>query len=54
MEKVELLKEHEHAGQKQPAGTVLELDADTARWLVEQGVARAVVTESKRSRKQED
>ena len=46
-QKVELLQEHEHEGRTHPAGAVLDVDADTARWLIEQGVAKAVTTERK-------
>ncbi len=40
MTKVELLKHHTHAGQEREPGSVLELDDDSARWLIEIGVAR--------------
>lgn len=38
--KIRLLKQHEHAGQRCGAGDTLELDAETARWLIERGVAQ--------------
>ena len=52
--KVELLKDHEHAGQPHKAGALLDLDTDTARWLIEQGVARSAATEPKPRKQQED
>lgn len=51
--KIELLKDHEHAGQQYKTGAPLDLDADTARWLIEQGVAKSTATEPKR-KQQED
>ena len=42
MTKVQLLKRHTHAGAEREAGSVLELDDDSARWLIEVGVARAM------------
>lgn len=46
-QKIELLQEHEHEGQTHPVGAVLELDADSARWLIEQNRAKSVKTERK-------
>lgn len=39
---VELLKPHIHLGQVFTPGEVLDLPEDTARWLIEAGVARAI------------
>lgn len=39
---IELLQPHTHAGQAYPPGATLDLPDDTARWLIEIGVARAV------------
>lgn len=39
--RVELLKTHVHQGVVLPAGATLELDADLARWLIREGVAKA-------------
>jgi hypothetical protein len=42
MTEVELLKPHTHAGAIYAPGDVLELDEATARWLIDQGVARPI------------
>lgn len=39
---VELLRPHTHAGRDYPPGSVLDLDPDSAAWLISLGVARAV------------
>jgi len=39
--KLELLKDHEHAGRQYRVGASLDTNADTARWLIEHGVAKA-------------
>lgn len=38
--KVDLLKPHTHAGQPYSPGDTLELNDDTAHWLIAQGVAQ--------------
>ena len=48
---VELLKPHTHAGRDYPAGARLALDEATARWLIEQGVAKAAPEPKKPNRK---
>lgn len=40
--KVTLQKPHTHAGAQKQAGDTIEVDADTARWLAEQGVIAPV------------
>ncbi|MFC4161945.1 DUF7210 family protein [Chitinimonas lacunae] len=37
--RITLQRPHTHAGQSLSAGTELTLDDDTARWLINQGVA---------------
>jgi hypothetical protein len=39
--RIELLKPHVHQGGALPPGATLELDADLARWLIQEGVAKA-------------
>lgn len=46
-QRVELLQEHEHEGRSCTVGAVIELDADSARWLIEQGRAKPAKTERK-------
>jgi hypothetical protein len=36
---IELLKPHTHAGRDYPVGARLNLDADSARWLISIGTA---------------
>ena len=48
---IELLKPHTHAGQRFDVGDRLDLDDASARWLIEQGVARAVAQDSKHTRR---
>jgi len=38
--RIKLLQEHEHAGRRHAADAELDLDAATARWLIELGVAQ--------------
>lgn len=38
---LELIKPHTHAGRLYSPGERLDLDEATARWLIDQGVARA-------------
>ena len=40
---VELLKPHVHAGVLYPAGAVIALDEDLAKWLLDTGIARNAV-----------
>lgn len=40
IQRLELLKSHVHQGVALPAGATLELDADLARWLIREGVAK--------------
>ena len=40
---LELLKPHTHAGVRLAAGSRLEVDESTARWLIALGVARAPI-----------
>ena len=40
---LELLKPHTHAGVRLAAGSRLNVDEATARWLIAQGVARAPI-----------
>lgn len=40
---IELLKSHTHAGTAYPAGAVIALDEDLAKWLLDIGVARLPV-----------
>lgn len=42
--KIELIRQHAHAGKTYPPGETLELPEDTARWLIDAGVARALNT----------
>jgi hypothetical protein len=37
--KIKLLKPHEHAGRDYIPGAVIEVDKDTAEWLIANGVA---------------
>jgi len=39
---IELLKPHTHAGKRYAAGDRLDLNDASARWLIAQGVAKAV------------
>lgn len=41
---IELLKPHVHAGIAYPAGSVIALDEDLAKWLLDTGIARAFAT----------
>lgn len=41
MKKIILLQPHTHAGREYPAGAELELDADSAAWLISLNVAKA-------------
>lgn len=41
--RVELLKAHTHAGITYAPLSVIVLDADVAKWLIDAGVARAIV-----------
>ncbi|MGH7343278.1 MAG: DUF7210 family protein [Candidatus Rokuibacteriota bacterium] len=43
MTEVELIKPHTHAGVLHAPGETLELDEATARWLIDQSVARPLV-----------
>jgi hypothetical protein len=52
--KVELLKDHEHAGQPYKAGAPLDVDTGTAQWLIDQGIARAAAVHSPKPRKQQE
>ena len=38
--KVELLTKHEHGGRVMNRGDVLELDPETANWLIGRGIAK--------------
>jgi hypothetical protein len=44
--KITLLKPHRHAGELYSPNTELEVAEPTARWLVDQGVARLAKKES--------
>lgn len=48
--KVELLKNHTHAGTDYPVGAVIEVEPDQAEWLIAIGAAKPV---SKKSTKGE-
>lgn len=48
--KVKLLKTHCHAGKLYLVGDILEVESETAHWLVEHGVAEHV-KETKKSEK---
>jgi len=48
---VELLKPHTHAGRPCAPGDLLDVDEATARWLIEQGVAKAASEPKKPNRK---
>lgn len=50
---VELLQHHTHAGVLHPPGSRIELPEDSARWLIEAGIARAVEPESKKPNRKE-
>ena len=41
MPALQLTAPHTHAGVRYPAGHVLDVDARTARWLLDQGIAIA-------------
>lgn len=41
---IELLKPHTHAGKRLKVGERLELTEASARWLIAQGVAKAVAS----------
>lgn len=40
--RIELLKDHKHAGVKYTAGAIIAVNARVADWLVEQAVAKIV------------
>lgn len=42
MPALQLTAPHTHAGVRYPAGHVLDVDARTARWLLDQGIAIAL------------
>jgi hypothetical protein len=42
MPALQLTAPHTHAGVSYPAGHVLDVDAHTARWLLDQGIAIAL------------
>lgn len=47
--RIELLTPHEHAGSVHPAGAVLDLPDDAARWCVAAGVARRAKSPSQKA-----
>ena len=42
--KIQLLKPHSHAGRDYPPGAVLEMDRDSAEWLIAIGTAKPAKT----------
>lgn len=51
MPQIELLKRHTHAGLERGPGSVIDVDEQTAQWLIEHGVGQAVApAESRRVR----
>lgn len=44
--RIELLKSHTHVGKPLQPGDTLDLDADLADWLIREGVAKEVQTET--------
>jgi hypothetical protein len=45
--RIELLKAHTHAGVHHAPGDIIELDEASARWLIEQSVAKPADTPPK-------
>lgn len=50
---VELLKPHIHHGQVFTPGETLDLPEETARWLIDAGVARAIEPPAKKPTRKE-
>ena len=50
---VELLHPHTHAGVLHLPGSRIELPEDSARWVIEAGIARAVEPEPKKPNRKE-
>lgn len=44
--RIELLKPHTHVGKFLQPGDTLDLDADLADWLIREGAAKEIQTES--------